>query len=85
MEKTQTKRTLYGGMLAELSRRVLEMGGFGSKVGVELEWPPVTPTDPLEEARTALAYRQLGLSGAASLRRLGVTEREEEACRDDSI
>jgi len=85
MEKTQTKRTLYGGMLAELSRRVLEMGGFGSEVGVELEWPPVTPTDPLEEARTALAYRQLGLSGAASLRRLGVTEREEEACRDDSI
>lgn len=84
VEKTQTKRTLYGDMLAEVSRRLIEIGGFGADACVQLEWPSVAPTDPLEEARTALAYRQLGMSSESALRRLGVLEREEAVCPDGS-
>jgi hypothetical protein len=76
VEKTQTKRTLYGEMLIELSRRLLAMAGFGGDLRVNLEWPAVTPTDPLEEAQTALAHRQLGAEAGPLLRRLGLDDGE---------
>ncbi|NUQ69715.1 MAG: phage portal protein [Chthonomonadales bacterium] len=83
MEKTMTKRMLYGELLVEASRRLLEMGGY-EPAGIEIEWPSVAPTDPLEEARTALLYRDLGMSSEAALRRLGLAERSEGGCPDDS-
>ncbi|MBM3496771.1 MAG: phage portal protein, partial [Armatimonadetes bacterium] len=86
VEKTQTKRTLYGEMLEDLCRRLLALGGFGDGLSVSLEWPSVTPTDPLEEAQTALIHRKLGAEAAPLLRRLGIEPgRRAEPCPDASI
>ncbi len=86
VEKTQTKRLLYGEMLTGLAANLLEMGGFGRDLRVILEWPSVMPTDPAEEARTALMHRQLGAEAGSLLRRLGVETGEEEArCPDASM
>jgi len=45
VEKTRTKRLLYGEMLEEVGRRLLEMGGFGPEARVEVEWPPLGPPE----------------------------------------
>jgi len=90
MEKTRTKRMLYGALIREVSRRMLAMGGFGEDVHIELEWPAVAPTDPYEEAQTSVLYTQLGMSGEAALRRLGLVlrdspdEQTREAGRGDT-
>ena len=52
------------------------MAGFGGDLRVNLEWPAVTQTDPLEEAQTALAHRQLGAEAGPLLRRLGLDDGE---------
>lgn len=85
VEKTQTKRLLYGEMLTRLSANLLEMGGFGRDMRVTLEWPSVMPTDPAEEARTALMHRELGAASEPLLRRLGIDSGEEvRTCPDAS-
>lgn len=43
VEKTRTKRLLYGELLEDLGRRLLEMGGFGAGARVEVAWPPLGP------------------------------------------
>jgi hypothetical protein len=81
VEKTQTKRLLYGDMLRDLCANLLRLGGFGDGLGVTLEWPSVMPTDPGEEARTALMHRELGADAGSLLRRLGIDAgKEAGAC-----
>ncbi len=86
IEKTQTKRLLYGEMLADLGSLLLEVGGFGAGHTVTIEWPAVTPTDPYEEARTAALLRDLGADADQLLRRFDLTtSRGETPCPASSI
>lgn len=71
LEKTETKRLLYGDMLVELNRRMLEIGGFGTDNITEIHWPELLPTDPLQERQAALIDQQLGVSTDTLLMRLG--------------
>ncbi|MCC6727890.1 MAG: phage portal protein [Chthonomonadales bacterium] len=71
LEKTETKRMLYGDLLAELNRRLLEMGGFGGDRRTALRWPDMVPADPRAEAEAALRHRELGVSEATLMERLG--------------
>lgn len=80
LEKTETKRHTYGDLLVDLCRRLLEVGGFGTKVKPTLHWPELIPGDPEVEAKTLLVWSQLGVSQDTILRRLGLdpeTEREK--------
>lgn len=71
IELTETKRLMYGGLLRELGRRLLEMGGYGPDRAVEPQWPEIVPADPAGEAQTALMHHQLGVSRDTLLSRLG--------------
>lgn len=71
LEKTNTKRLLYGDMLIELNRRLLAMGGFGKELRTALHWQEVLPQDPMQERQAALIDMQLGVSQDTLLRRLG--------------
>jgi len=80
IEKTETKRRLYGDLLVELNRRLLAVGGFGDEHLTALHWPELIPGDPEAEAKTLLLWQQLGVSTDTILRRLGLdpeTEREK--------
>jgi hypothetical protein len=80
IEKTETKRRLYGDLLVELNRRLLAIGGFGDEHLTTLHWPELIPGDPEAEAKTLLLWQQLGASTDTILRRLGLdpeTEREK--------
>jgi hypothetical protein len=71
LEKTGTKRLLYGDMLVELNRRLLAIGGFGDNLRTTIHWPELLPSDPMQERQTALIDKQLGVSTDTILQRLG--------------
>jgi hypothetical protein len=71
LEKTGTKRLLYGDMLVELNRRLLAIGGFGENLRTTLHWPELLPGDPMQERQAALIDKQLGVSADTILQRLG--------------
>lgn len=70
LEKTETKRLLYGDMLIELNRRLLAIGGYGDLRTI-LHWPELLPDDELRVRQAALIDKQLGVSVDTLLRRLG--------------
>ena len=81
IEKTRTKRALYGTMLGELNRRLLALGGFGEEHRVENIWPEMLPWDPRQEAETLLLHQQLGVSKQTALDKLGYDSESEQEKR----
>lgn len=82
LEKTDTKRQLYGEMLVDLNRRMLEVGGFGEDNFTEIHWKDALPKDQKEARETALIDGQLGVSNDTLLMQLGYDpdlEREKHA------
>lgn len=71
LEKTETKRRLYGDLLIELNRRLLALAGFGDEINVTLVWPQLLPVDQKAEAETALLQQQIGVSQDTLLQRMG--------------
>ena len=71
IEKTLTKRMLYGDMLVELNRRLLELGGWGEDMRTTIHWPEMLPGDPLAMRQVALLDQQLGVSRDTLLRQMG--------------
>jgi hypothetical protein len=84
VEKTQTKRRLYGDLLVETNRRLLAIGGFGNDLMTTLHWPELIPGDPEAEAKTLILWQQLGVSQDTILRRLGLDPATEREKRDMS-
>jgi hypothetical protein len=60
IEKTDSKRTLYGEMLQDLCTNLLALGGY-PKCPVTITWPEMLPVDPLQELQTLLLMDQLGI------------------------
>lgn len=84
IEKTETKRRLYGDLLVELNRRLLAIGGFGDDFLTALHWPELIPGDPEAEAQTLVLWQQLGVSQDTILRRLGLDPELEREKRQYS-
>mgnify|MGYP003751303469 CR=1 FL=1 len=85
MEKTEVKRRTYGGLLVELNRRLLEMGGWGPDQRTVLHWPAMLPTDPMAERQVAVLDEQLGVSRDTLLQQLGYDpdlEREKRGVQE---
>ena len=81
LEKTETKRLLYGDMLVELNRRLLAIGGFGEENLTMLHWQEMLPVDTIAKRQAAIIDKQLGVSDNTLLTRLGYdpdVEREKK-------
>jgi len=88
LQKTESKRRLYGAMLQQLNRRLLAMAGFGNDVKVNVHWPELVEADDAELAKTAVLWQQLGVSEDTILRRLGFdpeVEREKRELNSQSL
>ena len=89
IEKTDSKRTLYGEMLQELCSHLLELGGYPG-CSVTVTWPEMLPVDPLQELQTLLLMDQLGIVSkqtmAARIHLDWETEKEhiEEEAKEDA-
>jgi len=81
LEKTETKRRLYGALVSEVSRRMLVMGGHPS-MRVRVHWPELLPQDPMALRQAAVIDKELGVSTDTLLRKLGYDpEVEQEKTR----
>lgn len=88
IEKTETKRLLYGELLVELNRRLLAIGGFGEENITNLHWQEMLPADEVQMRQTALMDQQLGVSDDTLLTRLGYDpelEKEKKAVQEEQL
>lgn len=80
MAKTEKKRRLYGAMLEEIARRILDLGGYGYDQDVTVSWPEVLPIDALQETQTLQLQLQMGVvSKKTASEKLGYDWQTEEA------
>ena len=61
IDKTETKRRLYGDMLVELNRRILELLNQGGDNKVTIHWPQPLPESAKERAETAKLELDMGI------------------------
>ena len=71
LQKTETKRVLYGHMLSQASGRLLALMGATVDRPVQVTWPELLPKDSQAEANTAVTLQTLGVSVSTLLERLG--------------
>lgn len=62
IEKTQTKRLLYGDLLQTLNSHMLELMQEEADIENEVKWQSLLPSDPKQEAEVAQIYDALGVS-----------------------
>lgn len=79
VEKTSSKRMTYGYLLNQVNERVLALAGVSATEPVELNWPSITPDDPMGDAQTALLQKQLGVSSRTLQQRMGFDPDVEQA------
>ena len=70
VDKTGQKRDTYGYLLNEINQRIQAIAGM-QPTEVELDWPAITPDDPMSEAQVALLKQQLGLAKSTLFAELG--------------
>lgn len=88
VRKTEVKRRLYGDLIAELSVRLAEMGGYGPDNQAEIRWPEIIPSDPVMEATAGEALERVGVSQATVLSEMGydpVAEQERRAAEQTNL
>lgn len=66
----QTKREFYEPMIQGICKALLEIGKFEVKE-VTLKWPTILPTNRKEEAETAAALHDAGVSQSTALQEMG--------------
>jgi len=87
VEKTETKRLLYGDFINELNRCFLVIGGFTkeAETPTRIQWFELLPSDPLQERNVALIDEQLGVSLQTLQEQLGFDpEREKQQKADET-
>lgn len=82
VEKTRTKRMLYGSMLNAINEALLEMNGTNGEV--ICRWNDPWPVDNLTEAQIGIMYKTLGVSKRSILERIGYDyDREKRQAEAD--
>ncbi len=61
IEKTETKRVLYGGLIARINRLLCLLDGKGDNVTTTLTWADPLPEDQLDKVNTVSAKQKTGL------------------------
>lgn len=61
IEKNETKRVLYGGLIVRLNRLLALIGGYGDNVTTTLTWPDPLPEDGLAKTAEIAAKQKTGL------------------------
>jgi hypothetical protein len=68
--KVGVARGLYGHLLDETNRRLLDLGGF-EPTETQPRWPSIVPSDPKADAETAEVKQRVGVSRETTVAELG--------------
>jgi hypothetical protein len=85
LQKTGTKRLLYGYGLRCLCQYALELAGMGANRKVTDSWPDPLPRDPLSMAQALQIDRQNGLSQETYLEQRGFDPEIEKLNREQEL
>ncbi len=77
LQKTETKRSLYGHLLQDLFRHALEMEGITYDGPISIEWPSPVPVDEREQMEVMLQKAELGVSKTTLIEELGYDVEQE--------
>lgn len=77
IEKTESKRELYGELLEDICRCALAMAGYDAMTDITILWPDVLPSDKLASAQVAQIWQGLGISKESVYDKLGFTYADE--------
>lgn len=84
VDKTRTKRILYGQMLNDLNESLLELGGKGVDMKCRCKWSDPWPVDDLTQAQIAIIHQNIGVSRRTILTELGYDfDRERKQAEQD--
>ena len=84
LERTNTKRMLYGGLIQRVNRLLCLIAGKGDNVTVSLAWPDPLPVNSKELVETVAAEQTTGLTSDETLTGvLGRDYADEQARLDD--
>ena len=78
-------RSLYGDLLEEICKRVLDLGGYGYENDVDVTWPETTPQDAKAEAETLAIHKTLGVSTDTILDKLGYDATAEAGNKQSEV
>lgn len=67
LERTATKRLMYGGLIVRLNRLLCLIAGKGDNVLTTLAWPDPLPVNKLENVQAAAAERTIGITSDETL------------------
>ena len=81
IEKTNAKRITYGGLIAELHRRLLIIAGMPIDQDTHIVWPEVYPRDAQIESMTAINLQLVGVSQDTLLEGMGFNPKKERERR----
>ena len=81
LEKTETKRRVYGRAIRDLCQRLLCLGGFGDgeNLPIEIGWPNLIPVDDVQQLQGAILKQQLGYPLQTIMEELGDDYQEQMA------
>jgi len=85
LEKTETKRRLYGRAIRDLCQRLLALGGYGDgeSLPVDITWPNLLPIDETEQIQGAVAkYTKLNYPLQTVMEELGDNYLEQMARKE---
>jgi hypothetical protein len=71
IRKTGARRIMVEPALVELCRRLLELGGYGPDIIVNVTWPELIPADPLTKRSIAKMDYDLGVKAEVLTQKLG--------------
>lgn len=71
VQMTEVKRKFYGEMLVDLCRAMLALGEQDATLPIEVKWPQILPSNRKEEAETAIALKEVGVSEETVIGELG--------------
>lgn len=85
VRKTESKRRTYGGLIEDMSARLLEVAGYGPADShhIGLRWPAVLPVDDEAQARVAMLRQDAGVSRGTTLAELGYDAAAEAAAVEE--
>jgi hypothetical protein len=71
LKKIDKKRCLYGALLINVSKAILQIKGFSPDIKITLHWQDPLPQNLLEDLQAAVLQEQVGFSRDTIIRRLG--------------
>jgi Phage portal protein, SPP1 Gp6-like len=70
IELTHLKRTSYGLLIQTLNSQLADIGNF-ENVETVIQWPPILPSDPLQERKALALDQTFGVSNETLMQKLG--------------